>query len=282
MRIHNSTSLIIATIMAQTGGVRGISDSRWLFIVFSLALFCCAAECREDPVAVAADGRRHGHQQEKEELTIDLDHILSRRGLDFRGLPEPHNPWLSSIDLDPTSPEDPDRSRPERSLVNGQHFSWQDCGKNSSGKVAVTHFDLSPDPLLLGSIAYIRIDIQFPGPLTNISAKVEISKFVSGQWRKAPCFYDFGSCDYDDVCAMLNKIHPGGACPTLFKKAHKPCTCPFPGDYLVAVLAVKVPSVRVIPPSIVLGKYQVRIQLSGEVPKLGRHHACLQFETTVA
>ena len=233
-------------------------------------------------MAAAADGRQRGHQQEKEELTIDLDRILSRRGLDLRGLPESHNPWLSSVDLDPASSEEPDRSRPERSLVDDQRFSWLDCGKNGSGKVAVQHFIVGPDPLRLGSEALIQIDIQFPGPLTNISAQVEVSKRVFSKWRKAPCFRGYGSCDYDNVCATLNNLYPGGACPTSLKKAHKPCTCPFPANYLVGVFQYKIPHFKTIPPSIVLGQYKVKIQLVGLVNGMGRYHTCLQFEFTLA
>jgi hypothetical protein len=69
-----------------------------------------------------------------------------------------------------------------------------------------------------------------------------------GVWIKVPCVKSIGSCTYDDLCTLLEKIplQPDGTCPKPLPSLGIPCRCPIPSfrvrqlRYCVKQLAVTV------------------------------------------
>lgn len=57
---------------------------------------------------------------------------------------------------------------------------------------------------------------------------VTLEKEVAGFWVKIPCLDELGSCHYEDICDILDKlIPPGQDCPEPLRTYGLPCHCPF-------------------------------------------------------
>ncbi len=93
-------------------------------------------------------------------------------------------------------------------------FSYQNCGP-STDPFQVNSLQISPDPLRIpGSVTLsgdAKIAQNITGPLTM---NVRIIKLIGPVKFEIPCVDNFGSCTYDDVCAMLP---PSDQCPQYFK-----------------------------------------------------------------
>lgn len=59
---------------------------------------------------------------------------------------------------------------------------------------------------------------------SEFKASVLIEKSILGKYIKLPCIDNVGSCDYDDMCQLLNQI---SQCPDPLVAAGIPCQCPF-------------------------------------------------------
>ncbi|VDI33031.1 ganglioside GM2 activator [Mytilus galloprovincialis] len=115
-----------------------------------------------------------------------------------------------------------------RSQVNG--FQWKDCG-SAAGKIS--SLNISPDP------------IQFPGTITvsvgftlNTTLDKPLAMSViwekknnQGQFVEIPCIEDLFTCNYTDVCELMDQIVQ---CPDPLVAAGIPCQCPITkGQYLM-------------------------------------------------
>ncbi|KAJ8015057.1 hypothetical protein DPEC_G00022180 [Dallia pectoralis] len=107
-------------------------------------------------------------------------------------------------------------------------FSWENCGKPEDPAVLKT-LVLSPDPITipgdLTASASGSTTVELASPL---AVNVTLEKEVAGFWIKVPCVDEIGSCQYTDVCNLLNLlIPPGQDCPEPLHTYGMPCHCPF-------------------------------------------------------
>ena len=71
-------------------------------------------------------------------------------------------------------------------------------------------------------------------------------KKVGPMKLELPCIDGFGSCTYENICALLPPNNNG--CSDFFRQNSIPCSCPFPhGDYSAQNLQIDV-NIPVKPP----------------------------------
>lgn len=101
---------------------------------------------------------------------------------------------------------------------------------------------------------------------------LKLIKVVGPFKVEIPCIDNFGSCTYNDVCAMLPT--PDN-CPAFFKAHSIPCTCPFPaGAYSASNVEIEIDIDQKIPP----GEYMVIADFQNK--QLG-HVACFQIDLNI-
>jgi len=101
-------------------------------------------------------------------------------------------------------------------------FSFKDCG-GANSLININSVMVTPDPL------------AFPGPLniaagfkinSNVGAPMVgdlyIAKKVLGKFVKLPCIDNFGSCQYADLCELMEQVQ----CPDPIVRIGIDCTCP--------------------------------------------------------
>lgn len=129
---------------------------------------------------------------------------------------------LSSFAVSVKLPNDVHQMYQKRqNVLSLSSFQWNDCGsKTDPGHV--TKISLTPDPLKLPG----NVSLGFEATLgVDLSAPVELDVSVEKKvvvWIKIPCVHDIGSCNYPDVCVLLEQID----CPEIFQKHGIPCSCP--------------------------------------------------------
>ncbi|XP_029644368.1 ganglioside GM2 activator [Octopus sinensis] len=107
---------------------------------------------------------------------------------------------------------------------NLKSFTWSDCG-NSSSTLKVKNLIIGPDPVVLPGDLNIGFDLDITEDFDDsLSGSVEIYKKVGAEYIKIPCIGNIGSCDYDDVCGLMEQIPQ---CPQPFIDNNIPCKCPF-------------------------------------------------------
>ncbi|XP_048775551.2 uncharacterized protein LOC125680151 [Ostrea edulis] len=148
-------------------------------------------------------------------------------------------------------------------------FHYKNCG----GMIDVRSLSVMPDPL------------QFPGTITfsasgalnatlsaPLNAAVVLKKKAAGIWIPIPCIDQIGSCNYGDICTLLESVTQ---CPPQLTAIGIDCKCPIKaGKYTLPSMSQDI-GAEVFPS----GDYQV----TGNVTdKAGRVVACLQVELSVA
>jgi ganglioside GM2 activator len=58
-------------------------------------------------------------------------------------------------------------------------------------------------------------------------AAVRVQKKIGFIWIDIPCIDNIGSCDYEDLCALIPFKPVGEPCPEPFLSLKLPCACPF-------------------------------------------------------
>jgi ganglioside GM2 activator len=71
--------------------------------------------------------------------------------------------------------------------------------------------------------------VHFLKSLINLSEKaaVRVQKKIGFIWIDIPCIDNIGSCDYEDLCALIPFKPVGEPCPEPFLSLKLPCACPF-------------------------------------------------------
>eukprot|EP00043_Microstomoeca_roanoka_P008484 m.81701 g.81701 ORF g.81701 m.81701 type:complete len:201 (+) comp14262_c0_seq1:214-816(+) len=106
-------------------------------------------------------------------------------------------------------------------------FNFHDCGQ-ASDPGHVSKLTISPDPIKLPGNVTVAVAASLSSNVTSpIQVDLTMEKKV-GVWVKIPCVDDIGSCKYDDLCQVLQKIPltPDGKCPDPLPTLGVPCRCP--------------------------------------------------------
>jgi len=156
-----------------------------------------------------------------------------------------------------------------------QGFSWDDCsGKDPA--VEIKTLDLGPNPLripgniTLAAAGDVNIDITAP-----IELDLEVKKKMLF-WIKIPCIDNIGSCNYDDICPLLEKAFP--TCPPEFLKNNIPCHCPVKkGSYSLPSSSIFVNPKESIPSWLEKGQYQAEARLKQN----GNELFCMRIQMSI-
>jgi len=147
-------------------------------------------------------------------------------------------------------------------------FSWSNCG-SPGDPVQLKNLTLSPDPIKLpGDVtasagAEVGVDLDAP-----LAVSLKLKKKIFGVMVEIPCLDNIGSCDYDDICPLLQNI----TCPPELKKYGIPCHCPIRrGSYYLPATAIAVALPPSVPTWLESGDYEVE----GHVTKNGKPVACI-------
>ncbi|XP_061189384.1 ganglioside GM2 activator-like [Saccostrea echinata] len=152
--------------------------------------------------------------------------------------------------------------------VKVQAFSFKNCGGNFAG---ISKLQVVPDPLKLpGNFNVSAIGYMKEGLKSPLQASLLIHKKAAGVWVKIPCIGDFGSCDYDDFCEILDMA---SECPDAIQKSGLGCQCPFKqGNY-------SIPNINMYGSfGFPTGDYN----LTGTLHYQGKYVACLEIILTIA
>ncbi|XP_008850090.1 ganglioside GM2 activator [Nannospalax galili] len=176
-----------------------------------------------------------------------------------------------------TCPAAPARLGPKRpSRLRG--FSWDNCDEGKDPAV-LNSLTLEPDPIVVPGNVTVSVEGKTSIPLTS-PQKVELTveKEVAGFWVKIPCVEQIGSCTYEDVCDLLNKlIPPGETCPEPLHSYGLPCHCPFKeGTYSLPTSSFTLPDLE-LPSWLSTGNYRIQSILSSA----GQRLACIQVAASL-
>jgi len=174
-------------------------------------------------------------------FSLSLPHLEQQHQLQFESEPLVDWTWV------------PTPSNVSASLLG---FSWSSCG-SSSDIATLNHLSVVPDPLALpGNVTGFAdgsLSKDLVAPLKT-SLKLYKKALI---WVEIPCVSGLGSCTYDDVCQLLEKVAIPD-CPIAS------CKCPFPaGFYNVSqglTVSVSVPSS--IPSWAASGEYKVDVSVT--------------------
>ncbi|MGH0130282.1 UNVERIFIED_CONTAM: hypothetical protein FKN15_057042 [Acipenser sinensis] len=103
-------------------------------------------------------------------------------------------------------------------------FDWSNCGVNDPfvvNSLSISSPIRIPGPLTIGLSGTLKVPVHAP-----LKLEVEIKKKVWGIWFKLPCEDNYGSCTYNNVCEMLDKMFPEKTCPSTLQFHNVPCHCP--------------------------------------------------------
>ncbi|XP_015205532.1 ganglioside GM2 activator [Lepisosteus oculatus] len=149
-------------------------------------------------------------------------------------------------------------------------FSWENCGQAKDPAV-MKSLALSPDPISIpGDLKASAAGSTAVALTSPLAVNLTVEKEVYGVWVKVPCVEEIGSCDYTDVCQLLDKaIPPGQACPEPLHTYGIPCHCPFKaGDYTLPETDFYLPNVD-LPYWLTNGNYRVEGVLGNSGLELG-------------
>uniref|UniRef100_A0A8C6W3B7 GM2 ganglioside activator protein n=1 Tax=Nannospalax galili TaxID=1026970 RepID=A0A8C6W3B7_NANGA len=157
-------------------------------------------------------------------------------------------------------------------------FSWDNCDEGKDPAV-LNSLTLEPDPIVVPGNVTVSVEGKTSIPLTS-PQKVELTveKEVAGFWVKIPCVEQIGSCTYEDVCDLLNKlIPPGETCPEPLHSYGLPCHCPFKeGTYSLPTSSFTLPDLE-LPSWLSTGNYRIQSILSSA----GQRLACIQVAASL-
>ncbi|XP_028669050.1 ganglioside GM2 activator [Erpetoichthys calabaricus] len=159
-------------------------------------------------------------------------------------------------------------------------FSWSNCGGDKDPAVMNT-MSLSPDPIVIpGDLKASAAGSTAVALSSPLSVNVTLHKEVAGFWVKVPCVEQIGSCDYEDVCQLLDTlIPPGQDCPEPLHTYGIPCHCPFKsGDYTLPEANFYLPQVD-LPYWLTNGNYEIVGVLGNNGQQLGCLKVTLSIHT---
>ncbi|KAH3756281.1 ganglioside GM2 activator [Pelomyxa schiedti] len=111
-------------------------------------------------------------------------------------------------------------------------FSYSNCG-STSDPIQITALSVSPSPITFGENVTVSGTVKLTKQITAMTLALKLEKQVIG-WMNIPCVDNIGSCTYDDVCLILDKIAQNYTCPDLLVENNIPCVCPYPaGTYVL-------------------------------------------------
>ena len=147
-------------------------------------------------------------------------------------------------------------------------FSYVNCGPDTD-PLKIVSLVVSPDPLLIPGTLRFSGEVNLKSTLLSpLTMQMKLIKKIGFIELEIPCVENFGSCTYQDVCAMLPLPQD---CPSFFKDQKLPCTCPFNGgDYIGKNLEVEVD----LPAKIPSGAYIIEADFHS--PALG-HVGCVNI-----
>ncbi|KAK3788797.1 hypothetical protein RRG08_029245 [Elysia crispata] len=126
---------------------------------------------------------------------------------------------------------------PKASL--GAPFKWASCGP-ADQLIEVRNLTLGPSPFSFPGTLNFGFDIVFHDTIssdTKVKADLKLQVNTQGTWIDIPCIDNIGSCTYDDLCSILQKIQ----CPADLQKQGIPCSCPFnKGEYKLQKYSVTI------------------------------------------
>merc|ERR1712002_273618 len=144
----------------------------------------------------------------------------------------------------------------ETALYSVSNKNGRNCGRKDE-TIVVDQIAL-PDIIELGGKATVSIgitvnDVHQTATLLSVKIKKEDMPF------DLPCQGGFGSCDYKNPCAMLEKLVP--ECPREITDIGWDCRCPIkPNKYILPPKELDIPSVP-LPAFLVDGLYHGKLQM---------------------
>lgn len=164
---------------------------------------------------------------------------------------------------------------PSESEVRFSHVAWRSCGSHKD-RGSVQRFDMSSpsDPMVLPGRVSVSAAVHLKHDETRLSASVKLSKKEAVHYAEVPCVDNVGSCDYEDVCALLGALRVS-SCP------FGACQCPFPaGDYVLDQHELSVPSwPSRVPSWLASGDYRLQVQVTDKAS--GHGVFCFEADTRV-
>ncbi|ESO93688.1 hypothetical protein LOTGIDRAFT_228500 [Lottia gigantea] len=148
------------------------------------------------------------------------------------------------------------------------HFSLKNCGDKSKEVFSLTYLSITPDPLVFPG----QLTVSFTGTAhkniqSPVNANVTLKNSKTGVY---PCVANIGSCDYNDLCAMLELIQ---VCPPPLTSAGIPCKCPInEGNYKLKEASFDVEAV-VLPP----GDYMAQANMTSGTDLIGCYQVYVSF-----
>ncbi|RUS78016.1 hypothetical protein EGW08_014233 [Elysia chlorotica] len=129
------------------------------------------------------------------------------------------------------------KKTPKASL--GAPFKWDSCGP-ADQLVEVRNLTLGPSPFTFPGTLKFGFDIVFHDTISaddKVAADLKLQINARGVWIDIPCIGNVGSCQYDDLCSILNRIQ----CPADLQEQGIPCSCPFnKGEYKLQKYSVTI------------------------------------------
>ncbi|XP_051506588.1 ganglioside GM2 activator-like [Myxocyprinus asiaticus] len=161
-------------------------------------------------------------------------------------------------------------------LTKVRGFSWENCGKPDDPAFLKT-LNLYPDPipspgyLIASASGSILADLTSP-----LSVNMTVEREVDGVWVKIPCKDDLGSCDYPNICKLLDQLFPPRQCPDPLQKYCLPCHCPFKED------DYDLPSSAMYIPNYGLPDRLTNYRVQGILRSSGKELGCLKVSLSIA
>ena len=152
----------------------------------------------------------------------------------------------------------------EHSASSPSPFSFSNCDPTAA--IQVVSLKVT-DPLPLGGEATVsgegKVSRDVSAP---VSTSVTLEKEFFTKFVKIPCLpvqgKQVGSCDYEDVCALINH-RSGDPCPAPLGPAGIPCACPVSaGDYTLPPSTISLVVPKELPKELGEGNYRASVSQS--------------------
>ncbi|XP_029957910.1 ganglioside GM2 activator isoform X1 [Salarias fasciatus] len=157
-------------------------------------------------------------------------------------------------------------------------FDWKNCGKPDAPAV-LSSLTISPDPISIpGDLTASASGSTTVALTAPLAVNVTLEKEVAGFWVKIPCVEELGSCNYENVCDLLDQvIPPGQDCPEPLHSYGLPCHCPFKsGTYSLPQSDFYLPYMD-LPYWLTNGNYRVQ----GVLGEGGQELGCLKVALSI-
>lgn len=106
--------------------------------------------------------------------------------------------------------------------VKVKEFKWTDCGGADSlahiKSLSINNPVYEPGPLTISTV------VDVTTALDKLKAALQIFRKIDGVYEKMPCVADIGSCNYPDLCDLLEQLIT--VCPPSLTAIDLTCKCP--------------------------------------------------------